>query len=279
MDTTLQTIAFLFIVLAFVSIALASAVAINQRRIARQRGISEENVLPLRDIEAYRALKDVVGLAVEADRPVLISTGASSIGDAQTVVTLAALSLAYYTTRDMAIGRTSPILMTNQALLVPLGYDMLARAYLSQGQPNRVQPTSVRWYGTLQERSLVFAAMLTATMQSDQVTGTVLLGNFGAEIGLPLAASQRKSMLTIAGSDNIIGQAVAYGMTESALYGEDIFTPAGYLGDGVSERGSLLAQDFLRGVVIAGILVIAAYEVAGEQVNNLLAPLFNLLGG
>jgi hypothetical protein len=279
MDATTQTIAFLIIILAFVSVALGAAVVINARRRARLAGIAEQNIMPLRPIDAYDALPGMIGLAVEADRPLLISTGSSNIGDEQTLFALAALTLAYYTTNEMAIGNTSPVLVTNQSLMIPLASDMLKRAYLTAGQTPRTTLASVRWYGTLQDRSLVFTAMLTATMQADQVTGSVLLGNFGAELGLALGAAQRRNIGTISGSDNIIGQAVAYGMSDHALFGEDIFTPAGYLGNSVSERGGLLAQDFLRGVLIVGILLIALTEVAGEQVGQALAPLFGLFGG
>jgi hypothetical protein len=270
-DPTLQTIAFLLIMLVLVSIVLASAVVRRQRGVARKQGIAPENVFPLRNISAYDVLPEMVGQAVEADRPILISTGGSQIGAEGTVMTLAALSLAYYTTQEMAIGQTSPILMTNQSLLVPLGFDMMQRAYSARGFTPRTDIASVRWYGTLQQRSLVFAAMLTVTMQSEDVTGSVLLGNFGAEIGLALGAAQRKQVQTIAGSDNIIGQAVAYGMGDNAMVGEDIFSPAGYLGGNASERGSLIAQDFLRGVVITAIVVVALAEVAGDQIGAFLS--------
>lgn len=279
MDSTIQTIAFLIITLALVTIALASAVVIRRRASARRRGMPEAGVFPLRDISAYSALPKMVGLSIEADRPLLISTGAANIGDERTLVTLAALNLAYYTTREVAIGNQPPIILTNQALVVPLAADVLRRAYLASNRPVRASATSVRWYGTLQRQSLVFAAMLAVTMEAERATGTVLLGNFGPEIGLVLGAAQRKRVATITGSDDIVGQAVAFGMADHPLIGEDIFTPAGYLGGGVSERGSLVAQDFLRGALIVAILVIALVEVAGEQVGSALAPLFSAFGG
>ena len=279
MDSTIQTIAFLIILLAFVTVVLASAVVRRNRAGARRRGIAEANVFPLREISAYDALPQMVGLSIEADRPIVVSTGASSIGDERTVLTLAALNLAYYTTKEVAIGNQPPVIVTNQALVIPLAANMLRRAYLSSNRPPQAYPTSVRWYGTLQQQSLVFAAMLAVTMESEHATGSVLLGNFGAEIGLALGAAQRKGIATIAGSDDIVGQAVAYAMADNPLIGEDIFTPAGYLGDKSSERGSLVAQDMLRGLLITSILVIAVMEVAGDQVRAALAPLFNVLGG
>ncbi|MEO0565274.1 MAG: DUF6754 domain-containing protein [Chloroflexota bacterium] len=279
MDPTTQTIAFLIIMLAVVAVMIGAAVVIRQRSRARQLGIDERNVMPLRDIDAYEVIPRMVGLAVEADRPVLISTGASTIGDDRTVVALASLALAYYTTQEMAVGNTAPVLVTNQTLMVPLASDMLKRAYLSMNQPVRTNLASVRWYGTLQEQSLVYAAMLTATMAAEEVTGNLLLGNYGYEIGLVLGAAQRKGITSVAGSDDPVGQAVAYGMADSALIGEDIFSPVGYLGTGAGERGSLLAQDFLRGAIIVGILVVAAVEVAGEQVVGVLQPLLGFFGG
>ena len=279
MDSTIQTIAFLIIMLALVTVALASAIIIRRRAIAKRRGIAEVNIFPPREIGAYNALPQMVGLSIEAGRPLLVSTGASTIGDERTILALAALNLTYYTTKEIAISDQPPIVVTNQALIVPLASDMLKRAYLASGRQPRPRPANVRWYGTLQKQSLVFAAMLAVTMESEHVTGSVLLGNFGAEVGLVLGAAQRKSVMTIAGSDDIVGQAVAFAMADNPLIGEDIFTPASYLGGGSSERGSLIAQDFLRGVLIAGILVIALVEVAGEQVAGALAPLLSVFGG
>lgn len=259
-----------------VMVSLASAVAIRQRAVARRRGFSAVDVFPSRVIPAYELLPRLIGQAVEADHPILISSGGSQIGDQSTLVTLSALTLTYYTAQEMSVGETAPILVTNQLSVVPLGYDMLERAYYARNLTPRSDLSSVRWYGTLEDKSLVFAAMMTVVMQSEKVSGTVLLGRFGKELGLVLGAAQRKGVGTIAGSDDIVGQAIAYGMADAALIGEEIFSPVGYLEDTASAQASLVTADFLRGALIVIILIIAVVQAADVP---LFAPLFDSLGG
>lgn len=276
MDSLTQTLTFLIIMFGLVTVSLASAIVIRRRSAARREGIVAANIFPFRRIAAFEVLQRVVGRAIEADRPVLISTGASSLGDEGTLVTLAALSLAYYTTEQMNIGQTAPILLTSRSEVVPLAYDMLERAYTANGVAARTRFTSVRWYGTVEEKSLVFAAMMTVTMQSEKTAGAVMVGRFGRELGLALGAAQRRGLETVAGSDDIVGQAVAYVMSDAPLIGEEVFAPVGYLGAKASERGSIIAQDLLRGFLIVMILVVAVIETTG---GGFLAPLFNILGG
>lgn len=261
---------------ALVTVSLASAIVIRRRAAARRKGVVDANIFPFRRLKAFDVLPRIVGRAIESDHPVLLSTGASAIGNEGTLVTLAALSLAYYTTQEMSIGQTPPVLLTSRSEVVPLAYDMMERAYIARDMPARTGFTSVRWYGTVEEKSLVFAAMLAVTMQSENASGAVLVGRFGREIGLALNAAQRRNIETIAGSDDIVGQAVAYVMSDAPLIGEEIYAPVGYLGSKASERGSIIAQDLLRGILIAVILIIAVIEVTG---GGFLVPVFSVLGG
>lgn len=279
MDTAFtQTLSFLIIILAFAITALASAVTRRRRAAARKQGIEQANVAPLRDNVAYNLVPTIIGQAVEADRPILYSTGSASLGDNSTVVTLAGTALAYHVAQQATIGEQPPVFVTSETSVVPLGYDVLRRAYFSRGQRPRTQLQSVRWFPA-GDRSLVFAAILTATIHSDQPAGGVFVGRFGEELALPLLEAQRRNIPTIAGSDTILGQAVAYAMSDGPLIGEDIFSAPGYLNGGASERGALAAQDTLRAIVIVVIVVIAVNSATDGGFANMLAPLFGLLGG
>ncbi|MFZ4815259.1 MAG: DUF6754 domain-containing protein [Phototrophicaceae bacterium] len=278
MDTSLQTITLLTVVLTLAVVGLATAVVIRQRTVARRRGIPEDAILPLRDLPAFVVLPQITAQAIESDRPLLLSTGAATIGGESTLVTLAGLDLAQYAASQVAVGQTPPIFMTSETAVLPLGYDTLRRAYQTRGLPNRARLASSRWYAA-GERSLVFAAMLTVTLQNDQVSGNIFVGRFGAELALALAAGQRKGVRSIAGSDDLTGQAVAYAMADGALIGEDLFAAGGYLGDRASQRAALMAQDVLRWAVIIVIVAVAITEVSGGRLAELLAPLLNRIGG
>ena len=282
MDTTLQAISFVIVIVAIVLMLLSIVRVIAALHGARRRAIAAKDVLPTRHINAYDELPQISGLSVEADRPLLLSTGGASIGGDNTMVALAGLELLYHATSEVSIGGTVPIYLTSDTSVIPLGYDTLARAYRANGRPLPDNPIdnieNVRWYPS-SERSLVFAAMLIVTMHSDQVTGNVLVGRFGSELGLVLGAAQRKNLKSIAGSDEIVGQAVAYVMADGALIGEDIFSAPGYLSNRASDKATLLTQDALRTLIIIGIIGVAISTLAGDQLASVLGPLVNALGG
>ncbi len=275
MDTAIQTLTFLILVLTFAIVALSGAVVLRRRGAARRRGVAEANILPTRVIDAYEQVPFIIGQAVEADRPVLFSTGRGALGNDSTLITLAGTALMYYITQRVTVGDTPPLFLTSETSTIPLGYDVLRRAYLSRGVQPNLSVANVRWFpsGLTGARSLVFAAMLTATISSDNPVGSVLVGRFDEELALALLSSQQAGARSIAGSDTLVGQAVAFAMADSALVGEDVYSAVGYLGQTASERGTLTAQDTLRGLLIVTIILIAINAVAGEQVSNLLAPL------
>jgi hypothetical protein len=105
---------------------------------------------------------------------------------------------------------------------------------------------------------LAFAAALTATMGDDQVAGNVLVGSFGMELALILEASRRKRLASVAASDQLEGQAVAWALAEHPLIGEEMFVAGAYLGENAAQRGSVVALDTLRWVLIIGIVVATA---------------------
>lgn len=277
MDTAIQTLTFLIIVLALVTVSIASAIVLRRRGAARRREVAD--VLPARMVPAYEALPGLVGQSIEADRPILFSTGSASLGDNSTLITLAGTAALYYITKQVSVGERSPRFLTSETSVVPLGYDILRRAYLASNEPPRSGISSVRWFpaGPTGEQSLVFAAMLAATMHSDNVSGNVFVGRFGAEIALPLFSAQRREIPSIVGSDDIIGQAVSYALADGALIGEDVFSTAGYLGEKSSERGTLLAQDALRAVLVLTLILLAANELSDGAVANLLTEALRLI--
>ncbi|MEO1665899.1 MAG: DUF6754 domain-containing protein [Chloroflexota bacterium] len=277
MEPATQTLTVLVIIFVFALVAIASPIVGYARRRAVRRGIDTAAVSPLKPLSAYDLIPTLVAQSIEADRPILFSTGAGALGDGSTITTLAGTGLMYYITQRVTIGATPPLFLTSDTSVIPLGYDILRRAYFSQGQRGRIGVNNVRWYpsGIVGDRSLVFAAMLTATMSSDDPAGAVFVGRFNEELALPLLDAQRRGVPSIAGSDTIIGQAVAYAMADGALIGENLYSAGGYLGEKATDRGTLGAQDALRGVVIFIIIVIAVNTASDGQ---LVTALFNLIG-
>lgn len=243
MITTTQ---FISVVLILLTMVVSVVLTAEIRRRKRQ--------FPLRDIAAYEAIPLMVGESIEANRPVHLSLGSAGIGGNSTMLALVGAELCYQITRQAAIGDMPPILTLSDATALPLGQDTLRRAYQSRGLVERFRYSSVRWYpaGT---RSLALAAGLTGLIGDDRATSNVLVGSFGPEMALVLEAGARRNLSSIATSDQLEGQAVAYVMAENALLGEEVFTAGAYLGGTPSQVAGVVTIDVLRWVLIVAMLV------------------------
>ena len=256
MDGTTQIITILILLLTMV-VSVIVTQFIRRRR----------DLYVLRDIPAYRVLPLVVGEAIEANRPVHISFGSAGLGGSSTLLTLASAELLYQTAERAAIGGIAPILTVSDPTAIPLGQDMLRRAYQSRDLLGRYRRGSVRWYPA-GSRSMAFAAALTATLGDDHVSANILVGSFGIELALVAEASIRRNRTVIASSDQLEGQAVAFAMADTPLIGEEIFTAGAYLGGSPSQVAGVVTQDVLRWLLIAAIFVPAAIAVGDSILDG-----------
>jgi hypothetical protein len=99
-----------------------------------------------------------------------------------------------------------------------------------------------------------YAAGVMPVVGDENVSANVLIGNFGAEIGLLAESAERERALTVAASDDLTAQAVLYASAEEPLIGEETFAAGAYLGMGASHTASLTVQDILRWLVILFLL-------------------------
>lgn len=245
MERTTQVATILIVLLALAAFAIAT-------QFVRRRRSS----FPLRPIAAYTALPGMIGTAVESDRTVHLSLGGASLGGSSTITGLVAAELAYQSARRAALGARTPILTLSEPSALALGYSTLYRAYRERQRLDQLQP-GIRWLPA-GPRSLVFAAGLTALMTDEHATEHVLGGSFGTELALPLDTASRRRNLTLAGSDQLEGQAVAYVLADYPLIGEELFAAGAYLSETASPLGAIVALDVLRWLLILGLLAASA---------------------
>jgi hypothetical protein len=212
-----------------------------------------KNLTTLRAIPAYTAISDLVGLSIESNRPLHLSFGSTGLSDNTTPLALADAELFYQIAQQAAIGDVSPIITMNNASVLPLGQDVLRRAYRSRNRLNQARYNSVRWYPS-GSRSLAFAAALTVLMHDDRVSANILTGRFGTELALMMEAGLRHDLPSIAMSDTLEGQAVAYAFSSEILIGEEIFAAGAYLSGGSSQIGATITIDVMRWVLAAILL-------------------------
>lgn len=242
MDATIQQFGILIITAALV-------LTVIMTQFARVR----RNAFTLRTIPAYEAVPGFAGLAIESNRPLHLAFGSSSLGDDSTLLTLAGAELFYQIAQRAAIGDVTPVITLSSPITLPVGQDVLRRAYQSRNRLNQYQYGSVRWY-PYGSRSLAYAAAITALMGDDRISTNFFAGRFGTELALMMEAGVRRSLPSIAVSDDLEGQAVAYAFSDQVLIGEEIFAAGAYLGNNASQLGAVVAVDVLRWLLVIALI-------------------------
>lgn len=248
MDATTGIVTITILLLTFVVSVLSTTIV----RLRRQRII-------LRHHPAYAALSQWTSEALEADRPLHFSFGGGSMA------TTAPLTLSNAETftllaKRATYGTQTPLVTMSDAATLPLGYDVLRRAYRSRGQGDLFKLSGVQWYPD-GARSLAFAAALTGIAADRRVSAHILLGNYGSEVALVLDAAARRGASSIAASDGLEGQAVAFGMADLPLIGEEMYAGPAYVGGGSSQVGSIVALDVMRIILILALGGLTLYQL------------------
>lgn len=214
----------------------------------------------LRPISAYQALAGQVGEAIESGGRVHVSVGPSGVVDERTITTLMGLTFLNAVAERSAISDRSPLGTTANAVTFYLVSDTIRRAYQRGDGIGRFERTAPRLVAL---DPLALAGGATDIVADESVSANVLVGSFGVESALITEAGMRHGLSQTLGSDQLAGQAVAYATADHPLLGEELFMAHAYLQGGASGLGSLAAQDVLRWVVVAVIIVGVVLQTLG----------------
>lgn len=216
--------------------------------------------MSLRDIPAFRHFRREVDLAVEAGKRLHISLGSGSIQDLQGGASLIGLTILDRCARAASNSDRPPVATCGDGVVNILSQDTLQSTYRSLGTEERFEPTNARLTGLT---PMAYAAGAMPTIHDELINANVFAGHFGTEIALLTEASERSQSLSVAGTDNLSAQAVLYAASDEPLLGEELYAAGAYLGAGPAHSASLQAQDALRWILVAVIVVGAVLTLFG----------------
>ncbi len=196
-------------------------------------------------------LRRAIGLTVENGRRLHVSLGEGGLTGASGAVSLAALSTLDRIAALSMISDRPPIATSGEGSLSLLSQDELRTAYREGNALEQYDPDRGRLGGVT---PLSYTAGVIPVIRDEQVSTNILVGNFGAEVGLMTDAADRQKAFVVAASDSLPAQAVIYATSEMPLIGEELFSVPAYLQAGPFHVASLQVQDMLRWVVIVLIL-------------------------
>jgi len=212
-----------------------------------------------RDIPAFQRLRQAVGLVVEDGSRLHVSLGRGTLTTQQSASALAGLALLRRIADLTSAGDLPPIATSGDATLAILSQDTL-QAAAKFPKRTAFDPPAGRLVGLT---PFSYAAGAIPVIRDEKVSANVLMGNFGVEVALLTDSIERENTFVLAGSDNLIAQAVIYASAQEPLIGEEIYAAGAYIESSPLHAASLTAQDVLRWLVIAAILVGALLTLAG----------------
>ena len=247
-ETTLQVYSVLAVLATIVLVYTARYFQARRARRGAQRQIAE-----------FGAISGWAERAIESNRPLHLALGSAGVGEDNTVAALAGAEFFHHVIERVGSSDVSPIVSTSAAATAPLGQDTLRRGWPAGGTLTRTQ-----WYPQ-GKRSIGYAAAVSGIVEAERPSAHVFAGSFGPELALMIDSADRRGQGSLAVSDQLQGQAVAYAMADQALIGEELFAAASYVAPDGQAPADAIVMDVWRALLIMGVTVVLLLEVAKQM--------------
>lgn len=237
------------LVLLFLALMLVFAAA-GRRRPSAQ----------LRPLNAFQRLTQAIGIAVESGRRLHVSLGSGEFNGLQAGSALVGLGMLERIARTASISDKPSLATSGDGTLGILSQDTIGSAFAGIGASGQYDASLGQVAGVT---PMSYAAGTVQVVNSEQVSATVIAGHIGSEAALIADASERAGGVTLGGSDSLPAQAVLVALAQEPLLGEELYAAGAYLNTSPANSASLRAQDFLRWLLITGMLAGAVLKFLG----------------
>lgn len=217
-----------------------------------------DRTLSVRRIAGIDAIEEASGRAAELGRPVVFTSGLTSIGP----VLYACLGVLSYVARKAAQYKSKLLLPQYNPEVMAITEDVACEAYRSEGRQALFDPRCVMF---LSDEQFAFAAGYIGLVQREQIASAYLFGEFAAESLILAEAGQQVGAMQIAATIRPEQVAFFIAACDYTLIGEELFAASAYLSREPVQLGSLYAQDRAKLLFLVMILI----GVAIATVNSI----------
>lgn len=205
-----------------------------------------------RPLSAFDDLPAELGYSAESGSPLLFTLGSGAVGSDRTLTSIAALeTLEGLADAAVAYG-TPPVVAVGDPTMLPLAEDVFQRAWSRRGTPERYDPTTVRFIGI---QPAVYAAGVADMLLHERLHAHVLIGSMDEEAALVTHAAEGKGLPQSVAADRLAALGAIYPADARMAAGEELFAGPARVAALPRYLGSLRAQDVLRFVLVALILL------------------------
>ena len=223
----------------------------------------------LRALKPLNRLRSLLGQSAESGRILHYSPGSGGLNDQTGAAeTLSSLTTLGEVSRGAARAGASLEVSANDTLTYLAAGDVAQIEFDDAGRSEDFSRDNVHFI-TQQDR-LAYIAGVESSLNSDAVAGTVMLGRFDAEYLLAGETASRLNIPQIAGSSRVEAMPlmiISAGADETLL-GEEIYAAPAYLSRRPALLASLRAQDALRLLIIA-VIILGVIAASTGLVSNI----------
>lgn len=205
-----------------------------------------------RQIRAFEALKRAIERSVETGERVHVSLGTGSLTGPDSAPALAGLAVLGRVAEAAAMSDRPPVVTTGNGAIMVLAQDTLRTTYQASDLRSQNDPLLARMVGPT---AMSYIAGLPPVATDEGVSVHVLTGAYGMEGALAGEYAERQGAFVMGGTDDVASQALLFIATQHPIVGEEVFAGGAYLNAGVMHRASLRAQDVVRGLIVALIII------------------------
>lgn len=225
----------------------------------------------IRPINGLQAIDEAIGRATELGKPVLYLSG---LGDVDNIQTLAALSILSHVAEKAAMYDT-PLLMPNVYSVAMLtAQEVIREAHLRAGRPDTYKPDNAYY---VSDEQFAFAAHVMGLMERVRPAANIYMGRYFGESLLLAETGHATGAIQIAGTAETAQIPFFVVACDYCLIGEELYAASAYLSGDAHQMGSIKAQDFVKLLLFAIMILGSAAETVVTLVFH--QSILGVLGG
>lgn len=212
----------------------------------------------LRSLPPLDAIGDAIGRATEQGSPVIYITGWG--GDMARPTTMASMVVLSEVAQRTAGYNCRLLFPSHDPLVASVAQETVSQAAIAAGRPDWYRPDDIAF---VSQSQLGYAAAVDGLMVRERPGAVFLLGTFEGEALILAETAHQSGAVTIAGTDSTIQLSFLLVACDYTLIGEELFAASGLVSGDRTIAGAVLAQDWLKYVIMSLLVIGAALLAVG----------------
>ncbi len=201
--------------------------------------------LYVRPIGGISAVDEAIGRATEMGKPILYVMGLGAPND---IASIASYTILSRIAKKTAEYQTPILVPCNDPIMMSIAQETVRASYLDAGRPDAYKEENIFFVTTMQ---FAYVAAVNGIMLREKTATNFYLGKFFAESLILAETGSVAGSIQISGTDEVAQIPFFVAATDYTLIGEELYAASAYLGREPLLLGTLKAQDWAKGLIMA----------------------------